>query len=119
MIPRQTRYARSIIEGRPDYSWPGDKRLAFWISTAVEVFGFGAGLGVDPVMPNAPQTHRNYAWRDYGNRVGVWRLFELYDELRLPTSCVINSLVYDEYPEIFERLRQRGDEIVAHGRTNS
>lgn len=119
MLPYHHRYPRSTIDRRKDYSWPGDKRLAFWISTAVEVFGFGAGLGVDPVILNAPPSHRNYAWREYGNRVGIWRLFELYDELKLPTSCVINSLVYDEYPEIFERIRKRGDDIIGHGRSNA
>ncbi|MCC6779958.1 MAG: polysaccharide deacetylase family protein [Hyphomicrobiales bacterium] len=119
MIPRQHRYPYSIIDRRPDYSWPDGKRLAFWIGTNIEVFAFGAGLGPDPVLPGEPPTQRNFAWRDYGNRVGVWRLFDLLEELKLPTSCIINSLVYEHHPEIPERIRARGDDVIGHGRTNA
>lgn len=119
MLPKQTRYGASAITGRADYSWPEGKRLAFWIAINIETFGFRSGVGPDPVMIGSPQTHRNYAWRDYGNRVGVWQLFDLFDEMGLPTSCLVNSYLYDEYPEIFERIRARGDAIVGHGRTNA
>jgi peptidoglycan/xylan/chitin deacetylase (PgdA/CDA1 family) len=119
MIPKHHRYSYSPIDRRPDYSWPGGKRLAFWIGTNIEVFAFGAGMGPDPVMPGEPTNQRNFAWRDYGNRVGVWRLFDLFDELKLPCSCIVNSLVYEHHPEIFERIRARGDDIIGHGRTNA
>ncbi len=119
MLPTQPRYARSIITERPDYSWPEGKRLAFYIAMNIEVFAFGAGNGPDPVNPTSPPTHRNYAWRDYGNRVGIWNLFDLFDEMKLPMSCLVNSYLYDDYPEIFERIRARGDALVGHGRTNA
>ncbi len=119
MLPKQTRYAASAISQRPDYSWPDGKRLAFWIATNIETFGFGSGVGPDPIMISSPPTHRNYAWRDYGNRVGVWQLFDLFDEMGLSTSCLVNSYLYEEYPEIFDRARTRGDAIVGHGRTNA
>lgn len=119
MLPTQNRYAHSVITERPDYSWPDGKRLAFWIGTNIEVFAYGAGISPDAVSTTAPPNHRNFAWRDYGNRVGIWNLFELFDELKLPTSCLVNSLLYDEYPEIFDRIRTRGDAIVGHGRTNA
>ncbi len=119
MLPNQTRYARSVITNRPDYSWPDGKRLAFWIGTNIEVFAYATGVGPDPVNLSTLQTHRNYAWRDYGNRVGVWRLFDLFDEMKLPVSCLVNSYLYDAYPEIFDRIRARGDAIVGHGRTNA
>jgi len=104
---------------RKDYSWPGSRRLAFVITTNVEWFAFGAGLGHDPAKTGEPQTHRNYAWRDYGNRIGVWRLLELFDELKLPAAHNTNSLVYDYAPQVMAAIRQRGDEVVAHGRTNA
>ena len=118
-LPRTNRYDYSVITRRKDYNWPDGKRLAFWIGTNIEVFGFGAGIGHDPTKHGEPQTQRNYAWRDYGNRVGVWRYFDLLDEFKLPTSCLVNSLLYDYHPEIFERIRERGDEVVGHGRTNA
>ncbi|HEY9734681.1 MAG TPA: polysaccharide deacetylase family protein, partial [Trichocoleus sp.] len=61
----------------------------------------------------------NYAWRDYGNRVGVWRLLELFNELELPVALLVNASIYDYCPEVVEAFRDRNTEIVAHGRTNS
>jgi hypothetical protein len=119
LLPSHKRYDYSIIGRRPDYAWPEGKRLAFWIGTNIEVFAFQAGLGHDATKPGEPQTQRNFAWRDYGNRVGVWRLFDLYDELKLPNSCLVNSYLYDYHPQILERARARGDEIIGHGRTNA
>lgn len=119
MLPKQNRYAPSAIPDRPDYSWPDGKRLAFWIGTNIEQFAFGTGIGPDPINISPMPTHRNYAWRDYGNRVGAWNLFDLFDELKLPNSCLVNSSLYVDYPGIFERIRARGDAIVGHGRTNA
>ncbi|MGF7160884.1 peptidoglycan/xylan/chitin deacetylase (PgdA/CDA1 family) [Rhodoligotrophos appendicifer] len=119
LLPAQRRYDFSPIFSRPDYSWPDGKRLAVWIGTGIEVFAFQAGIGHDPFHQGAPQTQRNYAWRDYGYRVGLWRLLELYEQLGLPVTAAVNSLAYDYYPEVFAELRKRGAAIVAHGRTNA
>ncbi|PSN14439.1 polysaccharide deacetylase [filamentous cyanobacterium CCP5] len=113
------RYAYSAITQRPDYSWPGDRRLAIYIALNLEHFAFGSGLGAS-LAPGGPQPDvLNYAWRDYGNRVGVWRLLELFDQLQLPVALLVNSEIYDYCPEVVAAFRQRHDEIVAHGRTNS
>ncbi|MDB5914278.1 MAG: polysaccharide deacetylase [Ramlibacter sp.] len=119
LLPRQTRYEYHPLPERKDYSWPGGKRLAFVMTTNVECFAFGAGNGHDPAKTGEPQTHRNYSWRDYGNRIGIWRFFELFDELRLPAAHNVNSLLYDYAPQVMDEIRRRGDEIVAHGRTNA
>ncbi len=67
----------------------------------------------------APQTTRNYAWRDYGNRVGQWYVFDLLEEYGLPASHNINSMLIDECPQIVARIKLRNDEFVGHGRTNA
>jgi peptidoglycan/xylan/chitin deacetylase (PgdA/CDA1 family) len=77
------------------------------------------GLGSDHTQPGAAQTTRNYAWRDYGNRVGLWYLFDLLDELGLPASHNLNAAVLDNCPRIVDRIRARGDEVIGHGLTNS
>ena len=59
------------------------------------------------------------AWRDYGNRVGLWYYFDLLDEFALPGAHNVNSAVLEHCPDIVERLNGRGDEYVGHGRTNS
>jgi peptidoglycan/xylan/chitin deacetylase (PgdA/CDA1 family) len=61
----------------------------------------------------------NFSWRDYGNRVGAWRLLEMFDEFALPCAALANSAMYDYAPQLMAAHRARGDEIVGHGRTNS
>jgi len=65
------------------------------------------------------QTTRNWAWRDYGNRIGNWRLFEILDQLKLPATILLNSSVCYNYPEIVDKIKARGDDVVGHGRTNA
>jgi peptidoglycan/xylan/chitin deacetylase (PgdA/CDA1 family) len=119
MLTRHSRYDYSPLIKRKDYTWSGGKRLAFCMTTNIECFAYGKGRGMDPAKHGEPQNHRNYAWRDYGNRIGVWRLFDLFDDLKLPVAHNTNSLLYDHAPDIFEAIRRRGDEIVSHGRSNA
>ncbi|MFC7553011.1 polysaccharide deacetylase family protein [Pseudoroseomonas wenyumeiae] len=109
---------------RPEYRWPGGARLAVYLGLNLEHFAFGEGLGAE-LAPGAnggggPQPDvLNYAWRDYGNRVGAWRVLELLEELALPATVLLNSAMYDYAPELVAAHRARGDEIAGHGRTNS
>lgn len=118
-LEHHDRYSYVPICDRPDFTWPGGKRLAVCICNNIEVFSFRSGLGSDSAMLTAGQTTRNYAWRDYGNRVGIWYLFDLLDELGMPASHNFNSLLFDTCPEIAKRILARGDEFVGHGRTNA
>ena len=113
------RYAYSPILKRPDHDFPLGKRLAVYIGFNIEHFDFGAGLGaaLGPVSPHPDVL--NYSWRDYGNRVGVWRCLELFDQLGLPTGAIVNTALYDYCPEVVAAFVARGDEIIAHGHTNS
>ena len=113
------RYDYSAITRRPDYSWPGGKRLAVHLSLNVEHFAFGEGLGNDYAAPHAQPNQRSFAWRDYGNRVGAWRLLELAEAFDLPYALLTKSELYDYCPEMIKAFSTRGDEIVGHGRTNS
>lgn len=117
-LPYHNRYSYSPIVQRPDFSWPEGKRLAFYVALNVEHFIFG-GSGHFPVAAGHAPDHKNYAWREYGVRVGIWRILDLLDELKLPAAHLVNSECFDRYPQIFDRIRGRGDEIVGHGRTNS
>jgi len=113
------RYEYSAITRRPDYSWPGRKRLAVYLGFNIEHFDFGAGLGA-ALGPRSPEPDvLNYSWRDYGNRVGAWRCLELFDDLKLPAAAILNTALYDYCPELIEACVKRGDELVGHGHTNS
>jgi allantoinase len=118
-LTHHDRYDYSPIIERPDFSWPNGKRLAFYLALNVEHFEFGRGLGHTPTSLGPPPDPRNYGWRDYGLRVGIWRVFDLVEQLGLPLCHLINSTVSERFPQIVRRIAQRGDEIVGHGRTNS
>lgn len=106
MLRDHGRFAYSAIVNRPDFSWPGGQRLAVHIAVNLEHFAYGEGLGISysPGIPH-PNTY-NRAWREYGNRVGVWRLLELVDRLELPVSALLNAEVYHHCPEVVAAFRQ-------------
>jgi allantoinase len=111
------RYPYSPIAERPAYDWPDGKRLAVYIGLNLEWFSFGEGHGAE-LAPGGPQPDvLNYAWRDYGNRVGVFRLAELFAELKLPVSLIVNAEMVAQAPQALAAFH--GAEIVGHGRTNS
>ncbi|HEX8663540.1 MAG TPA: polysaccharide deacetylase family protein [Beijerinckiaceae bacterium] len=119
VLPGHGRYPYSPIRGRPAYEWPNGTRLAVYVGLNLEHFAFGEGLGAE-LAPGGPQPDvLNYAWRDYGNRVGVWRLLDLFDALKWPLSVLVNSSIYGHCPQVMDAVRARGDEVVGHGRTNS
>src|SRR5690606_15628468 len=100
MLKSHGRYDYSAITKRPDYSWPDGKRLAVHLCLNIEHFSFGEGLGNDYSVPQPQPNVRSYAWRDYGNRVGAWRLMELADAYDLPYAILLNSALYDYCPEL-------------------
>jgi allantoinase len=119
LLRRHGRYDYSGINSRANYDWPDGKRLAVYIGLNLEHFDFGDGLGAE-LAPGGPQPDvLNYAWRDYGNRVGAWRMLDLFDACAMPVSLLVNSEIYDYAPELVAAFRARGDEIIGHGRSNS
>ncbi len=119
MLPTHGRYDYTPWRGRTPYAWPNGAKLAVYLGVNLEHFAFGEGLGAE-LAPGGPQPDvLNFAWRDYGNRVGAWRLIELLDELSLPATVLLNSAMYDYAPELVAAHRARGDEMAGHGRTNS
>lgn len=118
-MKKHGRYDYSPIVERADYDWPDGKRLAVYFALNIEHFSFGEGLGHTPTNPGVQPDVRNYSWRDYGLRVGIWRVFDLFEEVGLPLCHLMNTSIYDYAPQIPARIRARGDEFIGHGRTNS
>ena len=113
------RFGYSPITQRPAFDWPNGRRLAVYVALNLEHFSFGEGLGAE-LAPGGPQPDvLNYAWREYGNRVGAWRLLAMFDALSLPAAALLNTAMYDHAPQLVAAMRRRGDEMVGHGRTNA
>jgi allantoinase len=109
---------------RPRLAWPNGARLAFWVNPNIEFFG------LDDVMPGnvnerVAREHakipnvRNWAVRDYGNRVGVWRLMEVMTRYGVRGTAALNSEVCDYHPQIIERALALGWELMGHNQTNA
>jgi peptidoglycan/xylan/chitin deacetylase (PgdA/CDA1 family) len=118
MLPSHDRYPYSGIDTRARYHWPGGKSLALYIALNVEHFPFGVAGGIDLDRETKPWSQRSWLWREYGNRVGGWRLAQLFDELKMNVGVIVNAENYEHYPELLARYRDRGDEMIGHGISN-
>ena len=118
-LPSHGRYDDTPLPERSDYDWPEGRRLAVYIGLNLEHFAFGEGMGAK-LGPAAPEPDvLNYSWRDYGNRIGAWRLLDLFQKLEFPVAVLVNSSMYDAYAPLMAAYRGYGAEIVGHGVTNS
>ncbi|WAC71945.1 polysaccharide deacetylase family protein [Roseateles sp. SL47] len=110
------RYAWSMLTDRPPVRWPGDKPLAVWINISLQHFPMNPAAKVklpgSMVMPYPDLRH--YTLRDYGNRVGIYRLLTAMDRFGLRPSFAVNAELVVRYPEIAALLRERGDEVLGH-----
>jgi allantoinase len=120
MLPSHDRFPYSPITARPDFTWPEGKRLALYVAVCIEHFSYnagGLGLSYSPGLPH-PNTY-NWAWREYGNRVGGFRLLDDLVEHGIRPTALVNSECYDHCPDLLAAYREAGTEFVGHGRTNS
>jgi allantoinase len=120
MKPR--RYGPYVpITRRPKLTWPGGARVALWVNPNIEFFG------LDDVMPSnlndrVPREQakipnvRNWAVRDYSNRVGIWRIMEVLTRYGIRASA---ALVCDYHPEIIDEASRLGWELIGHNQTNA
>lgn len=118
-LPHHNRFDYNPIVQRSNYQWPNGAGLAVYLGFNLEHFAFGEGMGAAIGLQMPEPDVLNYAWREYGNRVGAWRCLELFEQLRLPTAAIINTALYDHCPSLIKAFVQRGDELVGHGHTNA
>ncbi len=119
MLASHNRFKYSALPSRAKFDWPEGKRLAVYIAINLEHFPYGVPCGVDLDRATQPWSQRSWLWREYGNRIGGFRLIELFDELGLPAAVIANTANYAHCPELIEAHRARGDELIAHGRSNA
>jgi len=119
MLRTHGRYDYSPIVARPARAWPNGRGLAVYIALNLEQYAFGEGL-VEDLVPGIPAPDvLNNSWREYGNRVGAWRLLDLFKSLSMPVTLLVNSELYATCPSLVAAYRHAGAEVASHGRTNS
>ncbi|GGF48391.1 hypothetical protein GCM10007301_04550 [Azorhizobium oxalatiphilum] len=120
MLPTE-RISYSPISQRPRLTLPGGKRMAVWVIVNVEewnpretmprtVLTPPAGGSPSPDIPN-------WAWHEYGNRVGFWRMLEMLDENKVTPALAINGTAIPSYEPIAKAALERGWEFMGHGYT--
>jgi len=118
-LPGHGRYAHSAITDRPAFHWPNRSRVAVYFALGVEHYAFGEGMTENLVSGMPHPDVLNASWRDYGNRVGAWRLLQYFGGLGIPLSILLNSAVCEHAPDLIEAARRAGSEFIAHGHSNS
>src|SRR3990172_11484738 len=113
-------FPSSPIIHRPRLKWQKGERLALWVIPNIEFFSLedrvpagSGGTGTPP--PDVP----TWAARDYGNRVGVFRLMKVLDRYGIRATVALNSNLCAQHPEIIEEGKKRGWEWMGHNETNT
>lgn len=109
---------------RPPLRWPHGARVALIFTINIEFWEM-TRESTDPLYPGGPATiphvlpgnvpdYANWTWREYGQRVGVWRIFDVFDKAGIPATCTMNALTGIERRRIIDGANERGWEILAH-----
>ena len=111
----------SPIIDRPAIKWPNGARVAFWIAPNVEHYEYLPDYdGARDPWPRTPYPDvQQYAYRDYGNRVGFWRMLDVLDKHGIRCTVSLNEAVLEHFPEIGEAMVQRGWDFMSHGIYNT
>jgi peptidoglycan/xylan/chitin deacetylase (PgdA/CDA1 family) len=117
----ENRVPYSGIVDRPVVPLPDNARVALWVIPNIEHYEFlPREANVRDPWPRTPHPDiLGYGMRDYGNRVGLWRMLEVLDKHDLKCTTSLSMSVYEHYPEIFEACESRGWDTLCHGMYNT
>jgi len=120
MAETTPRYPYWPITRRPPLEWPNGARVAFWIGLNVEYFEPGKrGTAHSQATTHLNPDAMNFGWREYGPRVGIWRIMDILDKYGMRASVLLNADVCEQNPEIIEAGNERKWAWLAHGKNNS
>ncbi|MEL0022039.1 MAG: polysaccharide deacetylase family protein [Rickettsiales bacterium] len=112
------RYDWSILPRRDPVAWPGGAKIALWVVPVLEYFPLDSPR--EPFIPPGGMTTpypdiRAYSLRDYGSRVGAFRVFKALDAQGIKATVAFNARVAQRYPFLMREVTRRGWEVMAHG----
>ena len=119
MTSFRDRLPYSAIVDRPALVLPGDARIAVWTIVNVEEWNLGGPMPRTvlpppmgkPLLPDLP----NWAWHEYGMRVGFWRLLDCLRRFDVTATMAINGSVCESYPRVAGAALEAGWEFMGHG----
>lgn len=105
--------------------FPDSARLALIVTINIEYWEKSRPGQKEPLFTGGPMTiphalpgdvldTANWTWREYGQRVGIWRLMDVFDGLGIKPSCTINGMIMTERRRIIDACNERGWELVPH-----
>ena len=111
-------YDWSMLPKRKQVQWPGGARVALWVVPALEWFPLNM-KSVPFKPPGAMMTAypdlRHYTLRDYGNRVGIFRIMQALAKHQIRASVAVNAAVALRYPSLIQACTGQGWEVIANG----
>ena len=114
-------YPFSALPTRPVLPWPGEARLAAFVLLYLEHWELQAPVSAcrDPrfvgEFGSFDPDYRSWTQREYGNRVGIFRVLDLLDAAGIVPAVAASAMAVDRHPRLIAMLRERGCEFIAHG----
>lgn len=110
-------YRYAPLHSRPPMQWPDGRSVAVWLCVSVEWFPITPAdkpFRAPGHMQTAYPDYRHYTARDYGNRVGVYRLLDAFAKAEVTASFAVNAAIAERYPTLTQDIADAGHEIIAH-----
>lgn len=110
-------YAWSSIFGREPVNWPNGKSVAVWLCVSLEWFPMTPSdtpFRAPGHMQTSYPDYRHYTAREYGTRVGFYRLLDAFRKAGVKASIATNGAIAERYPQIIADIVADGHEIIAH-----
>jgi peptidoglycan/xylan/chitin deacetylase (PgdA/CDA1 family) len=111
-------YPWTLLGQRPPVSWPGGKKLAVWVNLSLQFYPLDQ-RGIPFKVPNGMSMPypdlRHFSLRDYGNRVGVYRVLQAFEQFAIRPTFAINAQLAQDNPWLLERLKRFDAEFICHG----
>lgn len=107
----------SALHERTPIAWPGGATVAVWLCVSLEWFPITPSdtpFRAPGHMQTAYPDYRHYTARDYGNRVGVYRLLDAFAKAGIQASFATNSAIAERNPQLIADIVAAGHEIIAH-----
>ena len=112
------RYDWSRLDQRQAVQWPNDKKVALWINVNLQYFPLNQSKGPVKVPGGMTMPYpdlRHFSLREYGNRVGIFRVLRALEQRGLKASFAVNGRLAEKYPTLIQRVSKGDGEIICHG----